>query len=105
MNESEKKFSLSDLVDVKLLQEFQDVFANAMNVASLTYDDKKPITKPSNFNEFCIKYIKGTELELNEEIERLNTINNNAKKLIYLLDGILKGSNSEIDFNWKTYKT
>lgn len=62
MNESEKKFSLSDLVDVKFLQEFQDVFANAMNVASLTYDDKKPITKPSNFNEFCVKYIKGTEL-------------------------------------------
>lgn len=62
MNESEKKFSLSDLVDVKLLQEFQDAFAKTMNVASLTYDDKGPITQPSNFNEFCAKYIKGSEL-------------------------------------------
>lgn len=62
MLDKERKIKLSDLVDVKLLQKFQDAFAKTMNVASLTYDDQGPITKPSNFNEFCTKYIKGSEL-------------------------------------------
>lgn len=62
MNDGENKFSLTDLVDIRLLQEFQDAFAKTMNVASLTYDENGPITKPSNFNEFCAKYIKSTEL-------------------------------------------
>lgn len=62
MFESEKKLSLSDLIDVKLLQEFQDTFAKAMNVASITVDNKGPITRPSNFTDFCTKYTRNSEL-------------------------------------------
>ena len=60
MFESEKRLILSDLADIKLLQEFQDTFAKAMNVASITVDDKDPITRPSNFTDFCTKYTRGS---------------------------------------------
>lgn len=60
MFEKEKKLKLSELVDIKFLQEFQDIFAKTMNVASLTYDDTQPITTPSNFTEFCTKYTRGS---------------------------------------------
>lgn len=64
MLEDENKISLTDLIDIKLLQKFQDTFAKTMNVACLIYDDKEPITKPSNFNDFCIKYTKTDVLGL-----------------------------------------
>lgn len=60
MFENEKNLSLTDLVDVHFLQEFQDVFAKTMNVASIMVDSKGPITKPSNFTDFCIKYTRST---------------------------------------------
>lgn len=60
-----ERINLVNLIDIKLLQEFQDIFANAMGVASITVDDKGPITKPSNFTEFCIKYVRGSEEGLN----------------------------------------
>jgi len=62
MFDSEKHLSLSELADIKLLQEFQDTFAKAMNVASITVDDKGPITRPSNFTDFCTKYTRGSTL-------------------------------------------
>lgn len=62
MFESEKLLSLSDLADIKLLQEFQDTFAKAMNVASITVDNKGAITRPSNFTEFCTKHTRGSSL-------------------------------------------
>lgn len=62
MSEDVKKINLLDLIDLQLLQGFQDAFANAMDVASLTYDKEIPITKPSNFTEFCTKYTRGCEL-------------------------------------------
>lgn len=55
------KLKLTDLIDIELLQELQDTFAKTMNVASIAVDDKGPITKPSNFTDFCIKYTRGTE--------------------------------------------
>lgn len=60
MFEGEKKIDLSDLIDIQLLQKFQDAFAKAMNVASITVDSNGPITKPSNFTDFCIKYTRGS---------------------------------------------
>lgn len=58
----EKEVSLVDLVDVEFLQELQDAFAKASNVASIMVDHQGPITKPSNFTEFCIKYTRGSSL-------------------------------------------
>lgn len=58
--EKEKKLNLSDLIDINFLQEFQDVFAKTANVASITVDDNGPITEPSNFTDFCIRYTRGS---------------------------------------------
>lgn len=58
----EENIGLLDLIDLNFLQEFQDAFANAANVASIMVDDVGPITKPSNFTDFCIKYTRGSEL-------------------------------------------
>lgn len=60
MSREEKKIKLLDLIDVEFLQGFQDVFASTMNVASIMVDDQGPITKPSNFTDFCIKYTRGS---------------------------------------------
>lgn len=60
MFESGNNLTLSDLIDIKLLQELQDNFSSAMNIASMTYDNEKPVTKPSNFNDFCIKYTRAS---------------------------------------------
>jgi len=62
MAEKDKIMNLSDLIDIKFLQEFQDIFSDAMNVATIIVDNNGTITKPSNFTEFCNKYIRGTEL-------------------------------------------
>lgn len=52
---------LTDIVDIYILQKLQDGFAESYNVASTIFDDKnKPITKPSNFSEFC-KIIRSSE--------------------------------------------
>lgn len=58
MFENEENLNLSNLIDIKLLQKFQDAFSKTTNLASLIYSDKKSITKPNNFTDFCIKYTK-----------------------------------------------
>lgn len=61
-NESqEESIGLLDIVDLKFLQDFQDAFAKSVNVASIMVDNIGPITKPSNFTDFCIKYTRGSE--------------------------------------------
>lgn len=60
MIDNDKKLNLTDLIDIKLLQELQDTFAQTMGVASIAVDDNGPITNPSNFTDFCIKYTRGT---------------------------------------------
>lgn len=54
----EKEIELSDVIDLEFLQEFQDNFAQALGVASIIVDNKGPVTKPSNFSNFCQKYIR-----------------------------------------------
>lgn len=61
MFNNDGNLKLTDLIDIELLQELQDTFAKTMGVASIAVDDKGPITKPSNFTDFCIKYTRGTE--------------------------------------------
>lgn len=49
---------IEDVLDVSLLQNFQDNFAVGMNCASVTVDRKgNPITKPSSYTRFCIDFI------------------------------------------------
>lgn len=62
MFNNRKKIGLSDLVDIEFLQELQDNFADTMGVASLTVDNNGPITKPSNFSDFCTNHIRANEL-------------------------------------------
>lgn len=57
----EKELYLTDLVDVEVLQRIQDAFSNMTGMASLTTDaDGVPVTKGSNFTEFCMKYTRST---------------------------------------------
>lgn len=63
MFENKEKLELSNLVDIKLLQEFQDSFAETMNIASITFDEKGPITEPSNFTDFYT-ILKSSEVGL-----------------------------------------
>lgn len=62
MPNGEEKLQLLDLIDIDFLQKLQDTFAKAMGVASLTIDDKGPITKRSNFSEFCTNFIRACEM-------------------------------------------
>lgn len=61
MSNSEDKLKLSDLIDINLLQKLQDNFAKAVDVSGLMVDDNGPITKPSNFSDFCMNFIKSNE--------------------------------------------
>jgi ligand-binding sensor protein len=45
---------ISDVIDIDLLQRFQDNFAESMDIASITVDiNGKPVTKPSLYTNFC----------------------------------------------------
>lgn len=57
---------LTDLIDVRTLQEIQDGFAATTGMAALTTDaDGNPVTRGSNFTDFCMnltrKSVKGRE--------------------------------------------
>ena len=52
---------LIDILDIDILQGLQDSFARSFEVASLLFDDEgRPITKPTNFSDFC-KMLRRTE--------------------------------------------
>jgi ligand-binding sensor protein len=46
---------LKDVIDLDFLQKFQDTFAKAMGMASISVDMNGPVTKPSNFTDFCME--------------------------------------------------
>ncbi len=53
---------ISDILDINLLQQFQDDFARGFNLASVTVDlDGIPVTKPSCYTRFCEDYTHSTE--------------------------------------------
>lgn len=65
-----EEITLGEVIDLKFLQEFQDNFATVAGVASITTDkDGNPVTSPSNFTDFCIKYTRGSELGLKRCME------------------------------------
>ena len=45
---------INDVIDVEVLQKIQDSFSDATGLAAVTVDYKgNPVTKYSNFSEFC----------------------------------------------------
>lgn len=55
--------TLQDIIDLDFLQKFQDYFADALGVASLSVDTAgNPVTKPSNFTRFCMDYTRGSKM-------------------------------------------
>ncbi|OOM06657.1 PocR ligand-binding domain-containing protein [Clostridium saccharobutylicum] len=53
---------IQDIIDIKLLQRFQDDFAFAMNCASVTVDKNgDPVTNPSSYTRFCDKFVHSTK--------------------------------------------
>ncbi|MDD3419114.1 MAG: PocR ligand-binding domain-containing protein [Candidatus Gastranaerophilales bacterium] len=71
-----EEIKLSDVIDLDFLQEFQDTFAKAMGVASITLDHQGPVTAPSNFSDFCEKCVRTTE----EGFKRCNECDLSAGK-------------------------
>jgi len=58
-----EEVNFEDLFNINELQQLQDEFAQATNVASIiTHPDGTPITKPSNFCRLCIDIIRKTEI-------------------------------------------
>lgn len=61
-NSTIRDITLSDVIDIKFLQQFQDDFAKGVGVASVTVDlDGKPVTNPSSYTRFCMDYTHSTE--------------------------------------------
>lgn len=54
---------IGDIVDLALLQKFQDNFAIGMNCASVTVDrDGNPVTKPSSYTQFCDRFVHHSQI-------------------------------------------
>lgn len=52
---------LEDVLDLELLQRFQDNFAESMDIASVTVDiNGTPVTKPSSYTSFCASFTQST---------------------------------------------
>ncbi|MEZ6852807.1 PocR ligand-binding domain-containing protein [Halodesulfovibrio aestuarii] len=58
-------FNFENIFDLAAIQQIQDAFAEATNVASIITDpDGRPITKPSGFCSLCNDVIRKTEMGL-----------------------------------------
>jgi len=54
---------IKDVIDIKLLQKFQDNFAESMDIASITVDKSgNPVTTPSSYTNFCIDFVHSTTI-------------------------------------------
>lgn len=57
------ELTLTDLVDVEMLQRIQDAFSEMTGMAALTTDaNGNPVTKGSNFTDFCFKYTRNSTI-------------------------------------------
>lgn len=62
-NEDKNKIYLTNLIEVDMLQRIQDAFGEFTGMAVVTVDDKgSPVTEPTNFVDFCMKYTRCSEL-------------------------------------------
>ncbi|AWK51101.1 histidine kinase [Clostridium beijerinckii] len=54
---------IKDVIDIKLLQKFQDNFAESMDIASITVDrNGNPVTTPSSYTSFCMDFVHITNI-------------------------------------------
>ncbi|MBX4263000.1 PocR ligand-binding domain-containing protein, partial [Clostridium estertheticum] len=54
---------IKDVIDINLLQTFQDNFATAMTMSSVTVDKEgTPVTKPSSYTNFCMNFTQSTKV-------------------------------------------
>jgi len=52
---------IEDVIDIELLQKFQDNFAESMDIASVTVDvNGNPVTRPSSYTNFCRNFTHST---------------------------------------------
>lgn len=59
----EQALEIEDVLDIELLQKFQDNFAIGMNIASVTVNKEgNPVTKPSSYTSFCIDFTQSTKV-------------------------------------------
>ena len=68
---------ITDLIDQSILQKIQDAFSNMVGMAALTTDATgKPVTKGSNFTEYCMKYTRQSKVGCSrcEECDRYGAI-------------------------------
>ena len=73
---------LSDLIDIQLLQKFQDDFAIAFNCASVTINkDGDPITNPSSYTKYCSKFVQSTSKGQNKCAESHRKMGEEAARL------------------------
>ncbi len=62
-NKSADELTLTDLINVDILQQIQDAFSDMTGMAALTTDaEGNPVTKGSNFTDFCNKYTRQSRL-------------------------------------------
>lgn len=53
---------IADVIDLNMLQRFQDNFAIGMDIASVTVDmNGSPVTKPSSYTSFCSDFTHSTK--------------------------------------------
>ncbi len=58
----ERKLYLTDLISADTLQRVQDAFAAMTGMAALTTDASgEPVTKGSNFTDYCMKYVRNSK--------------------------------------------
>lgn len=56
-----EEIKIQDVFDMDFLQKFQDSFARAAGMTAVTVDkDGKPVTRPTDWSEFCMKYTRGS---------------------------------------------
>lgn len=59
----ESDMSITDLIDINILQKIQDSFSKMTGMAALTTDGKgAPVTQGSNFTDFCTRFTRRSEL-------------------------------------------
>ncbi|MBD7910688.1 PocR ligand-binding domain-containing protein [Clostridium cibarium] len=57
------EIKLQDVLDINLLQKFQDNFAESMDIASVTVDvNGNPVTTPSSYTSFCLNLTQSTNI-------------------------------------------
>jgi len=60
---NQKPLKITDILDIELIQSFQDSFAKSMDVASIIVDiNGKPVTKPSRYTNICANFIHNSVL-------------------------------------------